>query len=132
MSEPPFNKVIGVTCNFIKKRLCYRCFPVNFTKFLRTPFLQSSSGRLLLNLPLFLKQSLNNSILSVPIPNCSITYLYGYLFNLILFPESNFEHFFYVVAFVNCLSDKILLTYLRSRVMVPDARRFFQYFLPKD
>ena len=27
------------TCNFIKKRLWHRCFPVNFVKFLRTPFL---------------------------------------------------------------------------------------------
>ena len=25
-------------CNFIKKRLRHRCFPVNFVKFLRTPF----------------------------------------------------------------------------------------------
>ena len=25
----------------LKKRLCSRCFPVNFTKFLRTPFLQN-------------------------------------------------------------------------------------------
>ena len=25
-------------CNFIKKRLWQRCFPVNFAKFLRTPF----------------------------------------------------------------------------------------------
>ena len=33
--------------NFIKKRLWYRCFPVNFRKFLRTPFLQNTSGRLL-------------------------------------------------------------------------------------
>ena len=46
-------------CNFIKKaepatllkkRLWHRCFPVNFAKFLRTPFLQNSSGRLLLAL----------------------------------------------------------------------------------
>ena len=29
-------------------RLCHRCFPVNFAKFLRTPFLQNTSGRLLL------------------------------------------------------------------------------------
>ena len=27
------------TCNFIKKRLWYRCFPMNFVKLLRTPFL---------------------------------------------------------------------------------------------
>ena len=25
-------------CNFIKKRLQHRCFPVKFAKFLRTPF----------------------------------------------------------------------------------------------
>ena len=32
----------------LKKRLWGRCFPVNFVKFLRTPFLQNTSGRLLL------------------------------------------------------------------------------------
>ena len=32
----------------LKKRLWSRCFPMNFAKFLRTPFLQNSSGRLLL------------------------------------------------------------------------------------
>ena len=31
-----------------KKRLWHRCFPVNFVKFLRTPFLQNTPGRLLL------------------------------------------------------------------------------------
>ena len=34
----------------IKKRLCRSCFPVNFAKFLRPPFLQNTSGRLLLYL----------------------------------------------------------------------------------
>ena len=33
----------------LKKRLWYRCFPVNFVKFPRTPFLQNTSERLLLN-----------------------------------------------------------------------------------
>ena len=32
-----------------KKRLWHRCFPVNFAKYLRTHFVQSTSGRLLLN-----------------------------------------------------------------------------------
>ena len=32
----------------LKKRLWHRCFPVNFVKFLRTPFLQNTTGRLLL------------------------------------------------------------------------------------
>ena len=39
-----FNKV----ATLLKKRLWHRCPPVNFAKFLRTPFLQNSSGRLLL------------------------------------------------------------------------------------
>ena len=34
--------------SFLKKILWYRCFPVNFVKFLRTPFLQNTSGRRLL------------------------------------------------------------------------------------
>ena len=33
----------------LKKRLWHGCFPLNFVKFLRTPFLQNTSGRLLLN-----------------------------------------------------------------------------------
>ena len=35
-------------CNFIKKRLWHKCFPLNFAKFLRIPFLQNTSERLLL------------------------------------------------------------------------------------
>ena len=49
VSESLLLKQIPVeACNFIKKRLCQRCFPVNFAKFLRTPFSQNTSGRLLL------------------------------------------------------------------------------------
>ena len=34
------NKVAGLRrATILKKRLCHRCFPVNFAKFLRTPFL---------------------------------------------------------------------------------------------
>ena len=32
----------------LKKRLWHRCFPMNFAKFLRTIFLQNTSGQLLL------------------------------------------------------------------------------------
>ena len=32
-----FIKLQASICNFIKKRLWHRCFPVNFAKFLRTP-----------------------------------------------------------------------------------------------
>ena len=43
-----FNKVAGLRPEtLLKKRLWHKCFPVNFAKFLRTPFLQNTSGRLL-------------------------------------------------------------------------------------
>ena len=35
-------------CSFIKKGHWHRCFPVNFVKFLRTPFLLTTFGSLLL------------------------------------------------------------------------------------
>ena len=41
-----FDKVTGRACTFIKNRGSGTgvCFPVNFVKFLRTPFLQNTSG----------------------------------------------------------------------------------------
>ena len=43
------NKVAGLRpATLFKKRLWHRCFPVNFAKFLRIPFSQNTSGRLLL------------------------------------------------------------------------------------
>ena len=44
-----FNKVAGLKQGLSRKRPWRRCFPVNFGKFLRTPFLQNTSGRLLLD-----------------------------------------------------------------------------------
>ena len=42
-----FNKVLGLRpATLFKKKLWHRCFPVNFAKFLRAPFLQNTSGRL--------------------------------------------------------------------------------------
>ena len=40
-----FSKVAGLrAATLLRKRLWHRCFPVNFVKFLRTPFLQNTSG----------------------------------------------------------------------------------------
>ena len=44
--------------NFIKKRLKERCFPVKFTKFLRTPILKNICERLLLTMELFLNKDI--------------------------------------------------------------------------
>ena len=45
------DKVAGLKpedCNFMKKEIWHRCFAVNFAKFIRKPFSQNTSGRLLL------------------------------------------------------------------------------------
>ena len=48
-----FNKVAGLSLQlYEKKRLWHKCFPVNFTKCLKTPFLENNSGLLLMNLSL--------------------------------------------------------------------------------
>ena len=47
-----FNKVAGLgPVALLNKRLRHRRFPVDFVKFLRTPFLQNTSGRLLVIFP---------------------------------------------------------------------------------
>ena len=45
MLKSLLNKVAGLmACNFVKKSLQHRCFPVKFVKFLRTPFLYGTFG----------------------------------------------------------------------------------------
>ena len=45
MFESLIKKVAGLKAwNFIKKRLQHRCFSEKFAKFLKTPFLQNTSG----------------------------------------------------------------------------------------
>ena len=48
-----FNKVSGLRPllkrpTLLKKRLWHSCFPVNFVKYLRTPIVQKTAGRVLL------------------------------------------------------------------------------------
>ena len=49
MSQNSQTHFQNLAANAAKNELWYRFFPVNFAKFLRTPFLQNASGRLLLN-----------------------------------------------------------------------------------
>ena len=50
LSQTPFSRDLPVyithcrPATLLRKRLWHRCFPVNFKKFLRTPFLQNTSG----------------------------------------------------------------------------------------
>ena len=43
--------------SLFEKRLWHKCFPVNFVEFLRTPFLQNTSGRLLLFFKIYVRTS---------------------------------------------------------------------------
>ena len=56
-----FNKVAGLRpATLLKKRLWHRYFPVNFAKFLRTAFLQNTSGRLILKAKYLFKYKISN------------------------------------------------------------------------
>ena len=47
-----FNKVAGLkTVTLLKKKFWYKCFPVNFSKFLKTPFITEHLRWLLLKTP---------------------------------------------------------------------------------
>ena len=68
-----FNKIAG-TATLLKKRLLHRCFPVNFAKFLKIPFSQKTSGRLLLyfekNTLTYLRK--NSRLMSIVIVNLRV------------------------------------------------------------
>ena len=50
MPESLFNKVASLSpATLLKKRLWHRCFPVNFSKFLRTPFYRTTLGAAAIN-----------------------------------------------------------------------------------
>ena len=55
-----------------KKRLWHKCFPVNFAKFLRKPFLQNTSGRLLLWLIVWQMQACITGLTGI-LEMCSIS-----------------------------------------------------------
>ena len=85
----------------LKNRLWHRCFPVNFVKFLRTPFLQIFSGRLLLT---FLLLEFNILILAVVLfsHKSSMTYVWlGFKFssdhNIVIFStQSSLQKLFFL------------------------------------
>ena len=84
-----FNKVSGMRpATLLKKRLQQSCFPVNFVKFLRTPFLQNTSRQLLL-FPIHLTISFCENFL----------YIYS---NLLLLKKPTKTHNFAIFSFLYC------------------------------
>ena len=65
-----FNKVGSLRpATSFKKRLWHKCFPVNFAKFLRTPFLKEHLWRLLLDTGNYNEQNLKVTFFQV-VPKC--------------------------------------------------------------
>ena len=70
-----FNKVAGFrSATLLKKRFWHRCFPVNFTKFLRTHFLTEHLQWLLLAFVrlLFVISQLNHLASKIKVFHCSV------------------------------------------------------------
>ena len=100
-----FNKVTGQRpTTLLRKRLWNRCFPVNFATFLKTPFLQNTSGQLLLTQLLkmsgfymsFIQKNKNNKKAEEYWLQISISLqLFHWLFfeDMGLHRTSNFNHF---------------------------------------
>ena len=89
--ESLFKKVAGLmTWNFIKKRIQHRHFPVNFEKFFKKPYLQNTSGCLLVLIapfqpPFYVLITLSSFFLSF-FPFISNNCIYYNWFSLLLFP----------------------------------------------
>ena len=49
-TRKPLCQSLFFSATLLKKRLWHRCFSANYAKFLKTPFLQNTSGRLLLKI----------------------------------------------------------------------------------
>ena len=74
-----FNKVAGLRpATLLKKRLWHRCFPVNFVKFLRTPFLRNTSRLLLLSIIVTIDIMVINTfiIAEAALRRCSSKYVF--------------------------------------------------------
>ena len=62
VSESFFGKVTGLqACNFIKKRLQHKVFPVDFAKFLKTLTLKNICEQLLLKMIQITKKKIKNT-----------------------------------------------------------------------
>ena len=75
-----FNKVASLRpAILLKKRLWHRCFPVNFAKFLITPFSQNTSRRLLLKQTQW-QISAGKTWLQLSVSKCLVNYFWRYFF----------------------------------------------------
>ena len=95
MPESYFNKIAGLMpATLLKKRLWHRCFPVNFTKFLRTPFFTEHLQWLLL---LVVISSLSLDLLKICVDNFKkelsfVSFYFSFLWTIKSKKESNHNY----------------------------------------
>ena len=115
-------KLLALPQTLLKRRLWHRFFPVDFAKFLRTPFLQNTTGRLLLYfgacqpclMELFVKLFydiqlrsfiMNTYMMALKYPSIFLLVSIIYNFYFILLSKYNLPFHFYtknIAQVVNC------------------------------
>ena len=111
-----FNKYEGFkVCNFLKKRLQHKGLPVKFAKFLRTPFLQNTSGgcfwKYLMNSLFIAFENNEQCHFVVRIGSPALVSFYCVCF--VSFYFFLFSYFF--VDFTTCLGIKVSLSILKIK-----------------
>ena len=104
MLESLFNKNAGLkACNFIKKTLQHRCFPVKFAKFLKRPFFAEHIRWLLLEISheLSLIAFENNKWCHFVVSTGSPAFISFYYYRKLLFISFLSISFFFSNFFVN-------------------------------
>ena len=92
VSESLFSKVASLeACNFIKKRLQHRCFPVNIAKFLRKFYLKNTTGGCFCTLN-------SSGILNGK--------LMTYIFNIILCVSIIYFFIFFAISFAEVIKTR--------------------------
>ena len=90
--ESLFSKVASLeACNFIKKRLQHRCFPVNIAKFLRKFYLKNTTGGCFCTLN-------SSGILNGK--------LMTYIFNIILCVSIMYFFIFFAISFAEVIKTR--------------------------
>ena len=105
-------------CNFIKKKLWHRCFPVNFAKFLRTPFLTEylwATASELFTTYFGIDTKLTDNRRSLQIGHCVTSY-WLYIKNSLLFLSYCYSVLKSLPLFLACpcILSKIVLSFPRS------------------
>ena len=122
--SPSFNKVLGLRpATLLKKWLWHRCFPVNFAKFLRRPFLTKHFWWLplraecmiltysiqFISISVFFLWHRNSDLQKIYIPKCTMFHWPKSLYNIFYFAEKLILQLLIWLCYILILSNFSLL-----------------------